>query len=71
MFFDFTMDEFNEHKGNWLLYRSLGHQTDSGVFVSPLSYNEAQAMPKRQVEMFMQLDEIAEKMIRQLSKKGK
>jgi hypothetical protein len=69
LFFDFTLDEFHEHKGNWLLYRSMGHMSDAGQFVPPISYHEAQAMPKREIEIFMCLDEIAEKTLRQMTKK--
>lgn len=69
MYFDFTLEEFHQYKGNWLLYRSMGHLNESGAFVSPLSYTEAQGLPKRQVEMFLQFDELADKMIRQINKK--
>ena len=51
------------------MYRSMGHLNESGAFVSPLSYTEAQGLPKRQVEMFLQFDELADKMIRQINKK--
>ena len=44
----------------------------NGAFVPPLSYLEAQQLPKRMIEMFMAFDECAEKMIRQINKpKGK
>jgi hypothetical protein len=69
LYFDFTLDEFHEHKGNWLLYRSMGHLSDAGQFIPPISYHEAQAMPKREIEIFMCLDEIAEKTLRQMTKK--
>lgn len=55
-----------------MLYRAMGHFNESGAFVPPLSYLEAQQLPKRTVEMFMHFDEYAEKMLRQINKnKGK
>ena len=50
------------------MYRGMGHMSEGGAFVPPLSYAEAQQMPKREIELFMIFDEYAEKMIRQITK---
>jgi hypothetical protein len=63
------MDEFYRYRGDWLLYRSLGHFSDAGAFIPPLSYADAQQMPKRQVEMFMEFDDITDRLQKQMSKK--
>jgi len=47
----------------------MGHMSDAGQFIPPISYHEAQSMPKREIEMFMYFDEIAEKTLRQMTKK--
>ena len=50
----------------------MGYLNENGAFVPPLSYMEAQQMPKRQIELFMVFDEYADKMLRQINKnKGK
>ena len=68
---DFTIEEFHLYKGNWLLYRGMGHTDENGAFISPLTYFEAQQMPKREIEIFMRLDDLASKTIRsQTRKKG-
>ena len=72
MYLEFTIEEFHQHKGNWLLYRGMGHINENGSFVPTLSYVEAQQFPKRQIELFMIFDEYADKMLRQINKnKGK
>jgi hypothetical protein len=50
----------------------MGSVNEAGAFIPPLSYLEAQQMPKRTIELFMRFDEYAEKMIRVIYKqKGK
>ncbi len=44
---------------------------EQGVFVSPLSYLEAQQLPHRQVQLFLMFDDLASKMLKQINKKAK
>lgn len=67
---DFTLEEFNKHKGNWLLYRSMGKLGENGIFEAPLSYFESQQMPRRELEIFMSLDDLAAKIIKRIAKPG-
>lgn len=69
MYLEFTMDEFHQHKGNWLLYRAMGEINANGSFVPPLSYFEAQQMPKRTMQLFMIFDDYADRMLRTINKK--
>jgi len=38
------------------LYRSLGHETEGGAWVSPLSYEYAIHAPKEMLDVFQGLD---------------
>jgi hypothetical protein len=53
---DFTLESFRKYKERWLLYRSLGHETDGGGWVSPLSYEFASQAPKEMIDVFQGLD---------------
>ena len=53
---NFTLEAFYKYRDEWILYRSLGHETESGAWVSPLSYLEALTMPKEKIDVFQGLD---------------
>lgn len=53
---DFTQEIFDKYKSLWLLWRALGHETDSGRWVAPLSFSEALRFPKQMIDFFLDMD---------------
>lgn len=66
---DFTLEAFHKYKRDWLLYRSLGHKTDGGMWVSPLSYEYARGAPKEMLDVFQGLDYFLAQMEKKRAKK--
>jgi len=62
------MPDFLEHRDNWILWRSLGHEVE-GQWVAPVSFKEAQEMPKKMLDTFLTLDNYFGKMSKQWAKK--
>jgi hypothetical protein len=55
-----------------MLWRSLGYYSDSGSWVPPVSFLEAQQLSKPMLDVFMKLDDILDRMREQaLAKKRK
>jgi hypothetical protein len=55
-----------------LLWRTLGWYTESGAWVAPVSFVEAQNMPKKMLKTFLTLDDVLSRMERQvIAKKNK
>src|SRR5262245_48154807 len=48
---DFSLEAFRKYKDEWLFYRSLGHETESGAWVSPLDYEKAKEYPKEMIDV--------------------
>jgi len=65
-----TIEQFHLHKGNWLLWRNLGHFDQSGSWVAPVSFVEAQSLPKDMLDTFFELDNLVSKTIKQTAKKN-
>jgi len=65
-----TIEDFHRHKGNWLLWRNLGHYSDSGAWIPPASYTEAMRLPKRMLDVFFELDTWLDKMMKQKQNKS-
>lgn len=57
-------DAFLRYRGNWLLWRALGHKTSDGLWVAPLSFAEANHYPKQMIDIFLELDRLYGKMER-------
>ena len=68
---DFTLESFRKYKGEWLLYRAIGHETDGGAWVSPLSFEEAKKYPKEKLDVFQGLDYFLAQMRKHKAKKSK
>jgi hypothetical protein len=68
---DFTLEAFYRYRDEWLLYRSLGHETDAGAWVSPLSFSEVLSMPKEKIDVFQGLDHFFAQMQKHNAKKKK
>jgi hypothetical protein len=50
-----THENFIKYRKSWLLWRALGHYSD-GLFVAPISFNEALQLPKNMLDVFFELD---------------
>jgi hypothetical protein len=66
---DISIEAFRKHRGDWLLWRNLGHFEQSGAWVAPVSFTEAYSMPKEMLDVFFELDGLLAKMQKQLAKK--
>lgn len=66
-----TYLDFIENKDEWILWRTLGHYTDNGAWVPPVSFLEAELMPKRKLDAFFALDNLVELMRKQQRRKSK
>ena len=62
-------EDFLEYKSIWLLWRNLGHVTEGGSFVPPISFMEADQLPKVMLDVFFELDSWIDKMMRELAKR--
>jgi hypothetical protein len=67
--YDIDYDAFLKYKGSWLLWRSLGRRDASGNWEPPLSFVEADQLPKDKIDFFLSMDEVFRKKLAQLSKK--
>ena len=65
------IESFDRYKDHWLLWRNLGHYSDSGAWIPPVSFIEAVSMPKDMLDVFIVLDEWLYKMIHQKKNNGK
>lgn len=59
---------FRKYKKGWLLWRSSGHVNSSGSFVPPVSFMEARAMPKDELDLYFLLDDLLSIKQRQVNK---
>lgn len=60
--FEIDYSDFLKYRDDWKLWRSLGHFTDSGAWVAPVSFQEAQALPMDMIQVFFTLDNLLERM---------
>ena len=68
-FLTVKIEDFHKYKGDWLLWRNLGHYNESGAWVAPVSFNEAMELPKVMLDVFFELDNLIQKMMKQMTKK--
>lgn len=66
---DIDLDAFHAHRDNWTLWRALGHYSPSGSWVTPVSFLEAQQLPKEALDVYLMLDDLLGRMQRQFNKK--
>jgi hypothetical protein len=52
-----------------LLWRALGSYTESGTWKAPVSFIEAQTLPKEMLDTFFKLDDVISRMEKQYMKK--
>ena len=64
-----SYEDFLEYKSEWILWRSLGAYNQDNVWVAPVSFVEAENMPKRKLDAFLILDDLLELMRKQLVRK--
>jgi hypothetical protein len=57
------------YKDDWLLWRTLGYTDADGMWIAPVSFLEAQSLPKAMLNVFLQLDDILFRMQQQILKK--
>lgn len=67
--YDIDDNAFRKYKGSWLLWRSLGRYDGNGGWEPPLSFVEADELPKDKVDFFLAMDDILSKKQKQLTKK--
>lgn len=65
---DISPEEFDIYKDDWMLWRALGTYNGSGAWVAPVSFLEAQDLPKRQLDVFFALDDFLDRMYQQKAK---
>jgi hypothetical protein len=53
---DTTLDNFERFKGKWLRYRRVGSFDANGNFRAPISFLEAEQLPKIMIDTFRELD---------------
>lgn len=63
------LNDFHAYRDNWTLWRTLGHFSESGSWVAPVSFIEAQTMPKPMLDVFLTLDDIIGRMQKQYAEK--
>ena len=69
--YDIDEDSFHKYKGSWLLWRSLGRYDSNGSFAPPLSFLEADSLPKSKIDFFLAMDDILATKQRQLANRTK
>lgn len=62
-------EDYRDYKDEWILWRTLGRYDSNGVWVAPVSFLEAELLPKRKLDLFFSLDNIFEIMRKQNAKK--
>lgn len=67
--YEIDFDAFQKYKGSWLLWRALGNYDANGNWGAPLSFVEADQLPKDKIDFFLQMDDIVKKKQAQLTKK--
>lgn len=71
-YLDLDMQAFRKYKRSWLLWRTCGSFDTHGSFIPPVSFTEAMAMPKDELDTYFELDRliaIRQKQIQQANKK--
>lgn len=56
------MVDFMRYRGDWKLWRALGSRDTEGNWHAPISYLEAQKLPKAMLDIFFILDDYFERM---------
>ncbi len=62
------IEDFYKYRGDWLLWRDLGHLDEYGSWVAPASFMEATQMPKAMLDTFFLLDDWIYKLMKQENK---
>lgn len=53
-----TIENFTRYKDAWLRYRQIGNFDANGNFMSPISFLEAEQLPKVMMDTFNELDHL-------------
>lgn len=53
---DLSLENFEKYKSKWLKYRRAGSRDAAGNFISPISYLEAEQLPKSMMDTFHELN---------------
>ncbi len=62
---NFTYDEFEQVRDEWVLWRSLGHIDASGAWIPPITFDRLDTMPLRKLKIFLELDANLAKLAKQ------